>query len=229
MMLALAATLAISGCGTDSADQPTAETASTGVTAAAPDPAPESPSTTPDTSTPPSPTPSASITTQEQDPAPTPSSDAGPTGNPNSAEGAAPTLPTGRNLTRDDFFNPPDHSKQAPFDVAGEKHEGIGVSPVSHGDDELELRLGNRYSRLTFNAGQADISEASDTYLRVEIIANNATVSTSDVPFNEIRPFDVDVTHVNAVKIKLSKVDDKGEINHSTKKVTAVLFDIQLQ
>ncbi|WP_223908162.1 NPCBM/NEW2 domain-containing protein [Actinomyces capricornis] len=229
LMLAFVTALAISGCGTDSADQVAAETTSTTVTSAAPDQAPESPSTTPDTSTPPAPTPSTTPDPQGGGTTPPPPSDAGSTGDPGSTKGAAPTLPTGKNLTRDDFFNPPDNSKQAPFDVAGEKHEGIGVSAVGRGNDELELRLGNRYSRLTFNAGQADTSEASDTYLRVEIIANNATVSTTDVPFNEIKPFDVDVTNVNAAKIRLSKVDDKGNISYSEKKITAVLFDIQLQ
>lgn len=180
----------------------------------------ESPNTTPDT---------AASATQGGSITPPPSSNTDSTDNPGSADSAVPILPNSKNLTRDDFFNPPDNSTQAPFDVAGEKHKGIGVSPVGYGDDELELRLGNRYSRLTFNAGQADLSETSDTYLRVEIIANNTTVSTTDIPFNEIRSFDVDVSNVNAVEIKLSKVDEKGKINYSSKKVTAVLFDIQLQ
>lgn len=180
----------------------------------------ESPSTTPDTAT---------STPQGGSAVPPPSSETDSTGDPGRTEDAAPSLPASRGLTRDDFFNPPDNSRQAPFDVAGEKHEGIGVSPVGRGDDELELRLGNRYSRLTFNAGQADLSEASNTYLRVEIITNNTTVSITDIPFNEIRPFDIDVTNINAVKIRLSKVDEKGAVSYSDKNITAVLFDIQLQ
>lgn len=231
MMLALAATLAISGCGTDSADQPTAETASTAVTAAAPDPAPESPSTTPDTSTPPSPTPSAAPDPQGDSTTPPPSSDAGPTGNPGSTGGAAPSLPTDRELTIDDIFKISPEAREGTFDVATtENQKGIGITifPYSSSEEEVELRLGNRYEELTFTIGQDNNSETSDMVLKVEIEKNGTSDDFENIPFNQTTPITVDVRDVNALKIILTSEPREGK-RSSDGKITAVLYSMKVR
>lgn len=107
--------------------------------------------------------------------------------------------------------------------------EGVGVSLKGNDVQVLELRLGNRFNELTFKAGQGNDSELSDCVLRVEVYKNSTSDTFVDVPFNEIHQFEVDVTKVNALKIELTSRNGVGRPHSSSKKSTAVVFDISLE
>ena len=113
----------------------------------------------------------------------------------------------GRPLTLADFFQPDSSWSEKRYDIADKSQvQGIGttVSSCSQGSARtLELRLGNKFQELSFSAGQANDSNASDQKLVVEVLGNNEQVEIQSVPFNEIRDFRIPVDGVNALKILL--------------------------
>ncbi|MBM6980440.1 MAG: hypothetical protein I3J03_12090 [Actinomyces succiniciruminis] len=115
-----------------------------------------------------------------------------------------PDQTEGRDLTIADFFSVEgDDVSEDLYDVAtSEGQKGVGTV-VSWDDSVIELRLANRYTSLAFNAGQANTSQSSDNVLRVEIYKNGTSDDFVDIPFNEVHPFTVDVSNVNALKIVL--------------------------
>jgi hypothetical protein len=120
----------------------------------------------------------------------------------------------GQRLTLSRFFNPESSWQEDRFTIAGEKNV-VGIAAQVAGcssayAQELELRLGNNFSSLTFSVGQADSSDDSDQNLSVEVEANNAQVEIRSVPFNEVQEFDIPVTSVNALKIRMY-LDDAVE------------------
>ncbi|TYP87223.1 hypothetical protein BD833_107163 [Blastococcus xanthinilyticus] len=118
----------------------------------------------------------------------------------------------GRELTLADFFNPGQYWEEDRYDIADRKDvPGIATtvdSCYASSADELELRLGNNFSQLTFSVGQANDSLSSDQSITVEVLGNEAQREILSVPFNEITEFDIPVEGVNALKIRLL-LDDK--------------------
>ena len=130
-----------------------------------------------------------------------------------SNSGALPSNAAGRELTLSDFFNPEESWEEDRYDIADAKQvPGLAATVEYCGNNdyapELELRLGNNFSRLTFSVGQANDSLDSDQAVSVEVVGNNAQIEIQSVPFNEIRDFTIPVTGVNALKIRMW-LDDK--------------------
>ncbi|MGY1805854.1 hypothetical protein ACI8AF_00620 [Blastococcus sp. SYSU D00669] len=120
----------------------------------------------------------------------------------------------GRRLTLADFFAVTDFEERR-YDVADQNDvQGIGATVQSCGGDgyvqQLELRLANNFSELTFSAAQANDSRNSDQELAVEVVGNNEQIDIRSVPFNEVQDFTVDVEGVNALVIRLY-LDDAAE------------------
>ncbi len=111
-------------------------------------------------------------------------------------------------MTLDDFFNPSSAWEEDRYNVADLRDvTGIAAEVAGCGDyqvQEIELRLGNNFSQLKFDAGQANDSARSDQSLTVEVLANNSQAEIRSIPFNEIQSFDIPVDGVNAVRIRLS-------------------------
>ena len=207
--------------------------------APAPQPTTAPPSESPTSS--PSPSPTATPTQT-----PTPSSTAGTTAAgsstppPNVDNGVTPTSPTGeagaptntqgRDLTRADLFNPSDSLKEDLYNVATtSKKKGIGARLRDSDGIEAELRLENRFHKLTFNAGQDNNSASSDLILRVEIYKDGKSDQFVDILFNEIKPIEVDVTDVNALKIDLIPFNQNGNKYNGPNSLTGVMFDMRLE
>ncbi|MGY1618390.1 hypothetical protein ACI797_16750 [Geodermatophilus sp. SYSU D00691] len=121
----------------------------------------------------------------------------------------------GRRLTLADFFAVTDFEERR-YDVADQNDvQGIGATVQYCGGDpsyvqQLELRLANNFSELTFSAAQANDSRNSDQELAVEVVGNNEQIDIRSVPFNEVQDFTVDVEGVNALVIRLY-LDDAAE------------------
>ena len=121
--------------------------------------------------------------------------------------GPLDTSDSGRTLTLADFFSPQSYWQERRFDIADKTAvQGIGTTVSNCGSAygrELELRLGNKFSELTFSAAQANDSQSSDQKLVVEVLANNQQVEIRSVPFNQVQDFRISVDGVNALKIRL--------------------------
>lgn len=153
----------------------------------------------------------------------------GGTTGPTVGASPTPTLMAGK-LTLQDFFMPDDMLNEDIYNIATEtKQMGVGAVLDGYDVQVLELRLENRFNKLTFKAGQDNDSESSDFVLRVEVYKNGTSDTFVDVPFNEIHQFEVDVTNVNALKIELTSRSGDGKPHSSYKKITAVVFDINLE
>ena len=136
----------------------------------------------------------------------------------------------GRDLTLGDFFNPSESLKEDLYNVATfSKKKGIGAYLRYSDGVEAELRLENRFHKLTFNAGQDNNSLSSDLILRVEIYKDRKSDQFVDIPFNEIKPIEVDVTNVNALKIDLIALNQDGSKYRDSNSITAVMFDMRLE
>lgn len=146
------------------------------------------------------------------------------------AEDGTLTNTQGRDLTRGDLFNPPLSLKEDLYNVATiKKKKGIGARLRDSDGVEAELRLENRFRKLTFNAGQDNNSESSDLTLRVEVYRDGKSDQFIDIPFNEIKPFEIDVTNTNALKIDLIPLDREGHKYNGSRSLTAVMFDMRLE
>ena len=195
-------------------------------------PAGSSPSSPPPTQTPTptnSPSTTASPTADAPSTPPTHSTDDVTPSTPQ-AEGEALTNTQGRDLTRTDLFNPSAALKEDLYNVATfSKKKGIGAYLRYSDGVEAELRLENRFHKLTFNAGQDNNSLSSDLILRVEIYKDRKSDQFVDIPFNEIKPIEVDVTNVNALKIDLIALNQDGSKYRDSNSITAVMFDMRLE
>ncbi len=194
-------------------------------------PAGSSPSSPSPTETPtPTSSPSATSTPTASTPSTPPAhgtDDVAPSTPP--SEGA-PSNTQGRNLTRADLFNPPFILQEDLYNVATiSKKKGIGARLRDSDGAEAELRLENRFHKLTFNAGQDNSSASSDLILRVEIYKDGKSDQFVDIPFNEIKPLEIDVTHVNALKIDLIPLNRDGLKYNGSSSLTAVMFDMRLE
>ncbi|MGY1749263.1 hypothetical protein [Modestobacter sp. SYSU DS0511] len=190
-----AALLLSSGCS--SAEEPIAPAAESST-------APSAPATTE----------AAGATTSSPAPSPfssTPTT-AGVTASTSESGGVLTSGDEGRQLTLADFFNPSSRWSEDRYDIADQKNvSGIATEVFSCNSDqarELEMRLGNNFSRLTFSVGQANDSRDSDQSVTVEVLGNESQREIQSVPFNEITDFDIPVDGVNALKIRFL-LDDK--------------------
>lgn len=168
------------------------------------------------------PTDMASATTSED-----PSASAEATTN-----GLSPEKSKGRELRLSDFQEPPVTSgwQEKRYDVASITNTmGIGTKLDWQNDDEIELRLANKFQKVTFTAGQANDSRSSDFLVRVAIFANGKEIETVDVPFNEAHTFDVKATNVNALKITLKALDQKQEMPQIDDSTIGVILNVKAE
>lgn len=173
-----------------------------------------------------SPTPSTTVSTDTSSSEPTsvivkPDPDGGP-----------------KDLTLADAFNPSSGSDvfssssgwvEDKFDIASEKGiRGIALKDFPcNKEDELEFRLANDFSKLSFSFGQSNDSADSEMELKVAVYGNGEQLKSDSVPFNKIKPMNVKVESVNALKIKISAT--RKEECYSNKKITPVLYDIEVK
>ncbi len=95
---------------------------------------------------------------------------------------------------------------------------------------EIELRLANKFQKVTFNVGQANDSESSDLIVRVAVFADGKEIETVDVPFNDAHAFDVNVANVNALKFALTPITQKQEKPLlEDKSTTGVIFNVKAE
>ena len=191
----------------------------------------ESPTPSPSpTTTPATPTSPAASTTATAPSAPSTSfTDNRPPSGPTSATGA-PVNTQGRDLTLDDFFEPPTKLRQDLFNVATTSDtNGIGADLKGSQGVQAELRLENRFRKLTFKAGQANASKSSDLILRVGIYKDGKNDQLIDIPFNEVKPVEVDVSNVNALRIDLLPLTQEGKSHYGPGSITGVMFDMRLE
>jgi len=129
--------------------------------------------------------------------------------------GLTPENSKGRELRLSDFQEPPVTSgwQEKRYDVASITNTmGIGTKLDWQNDDEIELRLANKFQKVTFTAGQANDSRSSDLIVRVAIFADGKEIETVDVPFNDAHAFEVKAANVNALKITFKALDQKQEM-----------------
>ena len=185
-------------------------------------------------SSPPAPTPSASASatasatdmesaTASEDP----SASAEATTN-----GLTPENSTGRELRLSDFQEPPVTSgwQEKRYDVASITNTmGIGTKLDWQNDDEIELRLANKFQKVTFTAGQANDSRSSDLIVRVAIFADGKEIETVDVPFNDAHAFEVKAANVNALKITFKALDQKQEMPQIDDSTIGVILNVKAE
>ena len=136
----------------------------------------------------------------------------------------------GRDLTLEDFFEPPRELRQDLFNVATTSNaKGIGAELEGSQGVQAELRLENRFHRLTLKAGQANTSKSSDLILRVGTYKDGKNDQLIDIPFNEVKPIEVDVSNVNALKIELLPLTPEGKTKYGLGSITGVMFDMRLE
>ena len=216
-------------------------------------PTAETSTTTPSPTPTPTPSASASATdsatemasaTASETPSEDPSASAEATTN-----GLTPENSKGRELRLSDFQKPPVTSgwEEKRYDVASITNTmGIGtimkakkillmVSGKDKADilqrdlDEIELRLANKFQKVTFPAGQANDSKSSNLIMRVAIFADGKEVETVDVPFNDAHALEVKAANVNALKITLTPLDQKQETPPYTESTTGVILNVKAE
>ena len=146
--------------------------------------------------------------------------------------GLTPENSKGRELRLSDFQEPPVTSgwQEKRYDVASITNTmGIGTKLDWQNDDEIELRLANKFQKVTFTAGQANDSRSSDLIVRVAIFADGKEIETVDVPFNDAHAFEVKAANVNALKITLTPLDQKQEVPVYTQSTTGVIFNVKAE
>lgn len=145
---------------------------------------------------------SSSLSTGSEDSIPSSTSAAEP-----SPSGVIPADSSGKVLTLSDIFQFSGTWEESRYDIADKTQvPGLGVSiPYCRENSpaELELRLAHRFKTLTMNIGQANDSASSDLMLNVQIVANGSQQDSQRVPFDRIQAMKVDLTDVNALKIRL--------------------------
>ncbi len=136
-------------------------------------------------------------------------------------------------MTLDRFFNADTYYwEEKRYDVATLSDvQGIASTVetcTSTGSNvrELELRLENKFEVFTFTAGQGNDSIRSDQNLSIEVLANNGQVEIRSIPFNEVRDFEIAVSGVNALVIRMFLDDQVPDCGGS---VVGVILDPRLQ
>ena len=146
--------------------------------------------------------------------------------------GLAPENSKGRELRRSDFQEPPMTSgwQEKRYDVASITNTmGIGTKLDWQNDDEIELRLANKFQKVTFTAGQANDSRSSDLIVRVAIFADGKEIETVDVPFNDAHAFEVKAANVNALKITFKALDQKQEMPQIDDSTIGVILNVKAE
>lgn len=90
---------------------------------------------------------------------------------------------------------------------------------------ELEFRLENKFTELTFAVGQANSSDSSDNEIKLEVLGDGDQIDVKNIAFNKVESFTIDVTGVNALRLGTAIDDEDSECFGDT---TAVLFDMRL-
>ncbi len=135
-----------------------------------------------------------------------------------------------RDLDLNDVFDSWGKWDQQRLDVASE----VGVRSLStevnyctaENGSGLELRLANGFEKLSFSAGQANISKSSDMVMKIEVQGNDKQLDTLSVPFNSIVDLSIDVRGVNALKIFVYLEQRNNGYCDGT--ITAMLYKLQL-
>lgn len=169
------------------------------------------------------------------DPTETPAFD----GDPSPVDDASPTAP---DTVPTDLADTP-LGLNAVFSTVGEWEEsryevadrsdvpGMGVVVATCYDDqdapELEFRLANRFDELSFNVAQGNTSQDSDQQLAVRVLGNEGQLDIQKVPFNQVKPISLDVSGVNALKIRLF-LDDEERCSYDSQ-VVAVVEDLKVK
>ena len=147
--------------------------------------------------------------------------------------GLTPENSRGRELRLSDFQQPNSSSnwEEKRYDVASTTNTmGVGTKLDWLHNGEIELRLGNKFQKITFNVGQANDSESSDLIVRVAVFADGKEIETVDVPFNDAHAFDVNVANVNALKFTLTPITQKQEKPLlEDKSTTGVIFNVKAE
>ena len=146
--------------------------------------------------------------------------------------GLTPENSKGRELRLSDFQKPPVTSgwQEKRYDVASITNTmGIGTKLDWQNDDEIELRLANKFQKVTFTAGQANDSQSSDLIVRVAIFADGKEIETVDVPFNDAHAFEVKATNVNALKITFKALDQKQEMPQIDDSTVGVILNVKAE
>lgn len=147
-----------------------------------------------------------------------------PTGEPKPLE-----IRIGQKLT---LSNIPDNYgdwEERTYDIADQVGvEGMGTMIGYCSDSSgLELRLGNKYKTLEFSVGQDNASETARQKVMLSVIGDSGQLLVNTVPWNEDRPFKVDVEASNAVTISISREEDNDGECYGT--VTVVVHDMVLK
>ncbi len=87
----------------------------------------------------------------------------------------------------------------------------------------LELRLAAESGTLNLTVSQALNSATSDTLLEAKLLADNRTIETITILFEELRTLSVPVDGVSSVKLEISVVPDSASCS-----TTAVVRDVEL-
>lgn len=92
-------------------------------------------------------------------------------------------------------------------------------------------RAGTRHLRrsLSFSAGQANDSRSSDNVLRIEIHTDGASDRLVDIAFDEVKPIEVDVSNVNALKIVMKYQTHRGDSCSFDGSITGVVHGLRLK
>ena len=165
-------------------------------------------------------------------PTPTPSESAPATASAPTTNGLTPENSKGRELRLSDFQEPSATSdwQEKRYDVASTTNiMGIGTNLDWQNKGEIELRLANKFQKVTFTAGQANDAKSSDLIMRVAIFADSKEIETVDVPFNDAHAFEVKAANVNALKITLTPLDQKQEVPVYTQSTTGVIFNVKAE
>ena len=146
--------------------------------------------------------------------------------------GLTPENSKGRELRLSDFQEPSATSdwQEKRYDVASTTNiMGIGTNLDWQNKGEIELRLANKFQKVTFTAGQANDAKSSNLIMRVAIFADSKEIETVDVPFNDAHAFEVKAANVNALKITLTLLDQKQEVPVYTQSTTGVIFNVKAE
>ena len=213
--------LSLAACGSLPFSSSSPSSSAPATTAAA------SPSATPSATASASASASASATASATDTA-----SATASGDPSGTNGLTPENTKGRELRLSDFQQPSSASSwnEKQYDVASSTGVmGIGTDLDWQHNGEIELRLANKFQKVTFNAGQANDSKSSDLTVKVQIFADGKEIDTVNVPFNDAHAFDVDVANVNALKITLTPLDRMQLMPSMGLHTTGVIFNVKAE
>lgn len=109
-------------------------------------------------------------------------------------------------LTLGDIFNVEGEWTEDRYNVSDRSDiRALGARVLcSSSTRSLELRLARRFDTLSFTVGQDNASDSSQEVLVVEVIGNGEQMDVRRVPFDQVQPFDLPITGVNAVIIDFS-------------------------